>query len=79
MKKVVYGCLKCEITCKFSKNLENTYERVQFSEATGFQSATLPKIDSFIDMKQGFKRHIHKLSPHSFNLFDKCRQLFIFA
>ena len=78
LKKVVPICSKCKITYRFSKTLENTYEGVQFSEVTGLQPATLLKIDSFIDMKQRFQRRIHKYLPHSFNLFDKCRQLFIF-
>ena len=62
----------------FSKTLENTYEGVQLSEVEDLQPATLLKIDSFIDMKQRFQRCIHKNLPHSFNLFDMCRQLFIF-
>ena len=78
IEKVVPSCLKCEITYRFSKTLEITYEGLQFSEVTGLQPATLLKIDSFIDMKQRFQRRIHKKLPHSFNLFDKCRQLFIF-
>ena len=78
LKKVVPSCSKCEITYRFSKTLENTYEGVQFSEVTGLQPATLLKIGSFIDMKQRFQRRIHKNLPHSFNLFDKCRRLFMF-
>ena len=54
LKKVVPSCSKCEITYRFSKTLENTYEGLQFSEVTGLQPATLLKIDSFIDMKQRF-------------------------
>ena len=78
LKKAVPSCSKCEITYKFSKTLENTYKGLQFSEVTGLQPATLLIIDSFIDMKQRFQRRIHKNFPHSFNLFDKCRRLFIF-
>ena len=52
LKKVVPSCSKCEITYRFSKTLENTYEGLQFSEVTGLKPATLLKIDSFIDMKQ---------------------------
>ena len=78
IKNAVTSCSKCEITYRFSKTLENTYEGVQFSEVTGLQPATLLKIDSFIDMKQRFHRCIHRYLPHSFNLFDKPRQLFIF-
>ena len=58
--------------------LGNTYERVQFSEVAGLQPATLLKTNSFLHMKQRFQRCIHKNLPHSLNLFDKCRQLFIF-
>ena len=37
--------MKCEITYRFSKNLESTYEGVQSRKvATGFQPATLLKI-----------------------------------
>ena len=68
LKKVIPSCSKFEIT----------YEGVQFSEVTGLQPATLLKIDSFIDMKQRFQRCVHKNLPHSFNLLDKCRRLFIF-
>ena len=68
----------CEITYKFSETLENTYEGVQSKKAVGFQLATLLKLDSFIDMKQRFQRLIRKNLSHSFNLFDKRRQLFIF-
>ena len=32
LKKVVPSCSKCEITYRFSKTLENTYEGLQFSE-----------------------------------------------
>ena len=52
LKKVVPSCLKCKLSYRFSKTLENTYEKVQFSEVTGLEPATLLKIDSFIDMKQ---------------------------
>ena len=34
LKKVVPSCSKCEITYRFSKTLENTYEGLQFSEVT---------------------------------------------
>ena len=78
LKKVVPSCSKCEITYRFSKTLEITYEGLQFSEVTGLQLASLLKIDSFIDMKQKFQRGIHKSLPHSFNLFGKCRRLLIF-
>ena len=61
-KKVVPSCSKCEITYRFSKTLENAYEGLQFSEATGLQSATLLKIDSFIDMKERFLSIIKKLN-----------------
>ena len=54
LKNVVPSCSKCEITYRFSKTLENTYEGLPFSEVTGLQPATLLKIDSFIDMKQRF-------------------------
>ena len=63
---------KREITYRFSKTLENSYEGVQFSEVADLQPATLQNINSFTDMKQGFQRRIHKNLPHSFNLFDKC-------
>ena len=46
----------------FNKTLENTYERLPFSEVTGLPPATLPKIDSFIDMKQRFQRHTKKFA-----------------
>ena len=69
---------KCKITYNFSKTLENTYEGVQFSEVAVLQPATLLKINSFIERKQGFQRLIHKNLSHSFNLFDKWRQLFAF-
>ena len=69
---------KCEITYRFSKTVENIYEGLQFSEVTGLQAATLLKIDSSIDMKQRFNGRIHKNLPLSFNLFGKCRRLFIF-
>ena len=46
----------------FSKTLENTYEGLPFSEVTGLPPATLLKIDSFIDMKQRFQRHIQKFA-----------------
>ena len=78
LKKVVPSCSKCEITYRFSKTLENTYEGLQFSEVTGLQPATLPKIDPFKAMKQRFQRRIHQSLPHSFNLFNKCRRLVIF-
>ena len=58
-----------EITYRFSKTLENTYEGVQSSEVADLQPATLLKINSFIDIKQGFQSRIHKNLPHSFNLF----------
>ena len=77
LKKVVPSCSKCAITYRFIKTLENTYERLQFSEVIGLHSAALLKIDSFIDMKQRFQRCIHKNLPNSFNLFGKRRQLFI--
>ena len=63
---------KREITHRFSKTLENSYEGVQFSGVADLQPATLQNINSFIDMKQGFQSRIHKNLPHSFNLFDKC-------
>ena len=66
------------MTYRFSEALENTYEGVQFSEAAGLQPSTLLKVDLFIDMKQRFQRRIHKNLPHSFNLFDPHRLLFIF-
>ena len=66
------------ITYRFSKTLENTYEGVQFSKAAELQPATLLNINSLIDTKQWFQSGIHKNLPHSFNLFDKCRQLFMF-
>ena len=66
LKKVVPSCSKYEITYRFSKTLENTYEGLQFGEVTGLQRATLLKIDSFIDMKQRFQRRINKHLPHSF-------------
>ena len=69
--------MKCEITYRFSKTLENTCEGVQFSEVADLQSATLLNINSFIDTEQGFQSRIQKTLPHSFNLFDKCRQVFI--
>ena len=56
LKKVVPSCLESEITHRFSKTYENTFEELQFSEATGLQL----KIGSFIDMKQRFQRRIHK-------------------
>ena len=62
-----------------SKTFGYTYEGVQFSEVSAFQPATLPKINSFIDMKQKLERHIHKILPRSFSLFDKCRQLYSYA
>ena len=77
LKKVVPSCLKCEITYRFGKTLENTYEGLPFSEVTGLQPATLLKIDSFIDMKQRFQRRIYKNLLHSFNLFVKRRWLLI--
>ena len=43
------------------------------------QPETLLKINSFIDMNQRLQRRIHRNLPHSFNLFGKCRQLFIFG
>ena len=78
LKKAVPSCSKCEITYRFIKTLENTNEALDFGEVTGLQPATLLKIDSFIDMKQRFQRRVHKNLPRSFNLFDKCRRLFIF-
>ena len=70
--------MKYEITYRFSKTLENTSVGGQFSETAGLQPATLLKTNSFIDVKEGFQSRIHKNLFHSFNLFDKCRQLFIF-
>ena len=71
LKKVVPSCSKCEITYRSSQTLENTYEGIQFSGVTGLESATLLKIDSFIDMKQRFQRRIHKNLPHlSINLIS---------
>ena len=78
LKKVVPTCSTCEITYRFSKALENIDEGLQFSEVTGLQSATLLKKDSFIGLKQSFQRRFGKSLPHSFNLFDECRRLFIF-
>ena len=78
LKKVVTSCSKCEITYRFSKTFENTYEGPQFSKVSSLQLATLLKTDSFIDVKQRFQRRIHKSLAHSLNLFDKCRQLLIF-
>ena len=69
--------MKCQITYSFRKTLENTYEGVQYSEVAALQPAALLKINSFIDMKQEFRRRIPNYLLHSFNLFDKCRQLFI--
>ena len=43
LKKVVPSCSKCEITYRFSKTLENTYEGLPFSEVTGLRPATLLK------------------------------------
>ena len=62
-------------TYRFSKTLENTYEGVQFSEVADLQPATLLKINSFIDTKQGFQRRIDKKFPPSFNYLisvDSC-------
>ena len=43
---------KSEITCRFSKILESTYEGAQsWKVAAGFQPATLLKIEYLIDMK----------------------------
>ena len=69
---------KCEITYRFHKTLENTYEEVQFSEVAGLPPPTLLRIDFFIDMKQRFQRRIRNNFPRYFNLFNKCRQLFFF-
>ena len=54
------------------------FNLVMLQAFTGLQPAALLKIDSFMYMKQKFQWSIHKHLPHSFNLFDKCRQLFIF-
>ena len=54
------------------------FNLVKLKAFTGLLPATLLKIDSFIYMKQKFQRRIHKNLPHSFNVFGKCRQLFIF-
>ena len=78
LKKVVPSCSKYKITYRFCKTLDNTYEGVQFSEVTGLHPVILLKIDFFIDMKQRFQNSIHQNLLHSSNLFDKCRQLFIF-
>ena len=63
---------------QISQTLENTYEGVQFSEVAGLPPAHLLRIDFFIGMKQRFQRRIHKNFPRYFNLFNKCRQLFLF-
>ena len=44
----------CEMTYRFCKTLENTYEGLQFGEVAGLQFATLWKLNLFLDIKQGF-------------------------
>ena len=61
LKKVVSSCSKYEITFRFRKTLENTYEGFQFSGVTVLQPATSLKIESFIDKKQRFQRRFTKI------------------
>ena len=80
LKKVVpsFEKRKARQLTDLAKSLKILIKGVQFSEVAGLQPATLLKIDSFIDMKRRFQRRIHKNLTHSFDFFDKCKQLLKF-